>query len=301
MAMQWDDLRFFLTVARAASFSAAAKELGVNQSTVSRRLAALERRLGTLLVTRHATGHLLTPEGSDLAQAAEPIAAEIGAVLRQVEGRDAQLGGVLRVTCVEMMIDRFLAPHFARFCREHPGLALTLQTSMRPLDLMRSEADVAIRVSESPPPPLVGRRLCDFALAVYGATTWRTRAPDLSQPDRLDWIGWADDAVNARVILDAFPAARIAHEVDGLVALSAMVREGAGISVLPCYWADRDPGLARLSDAFVPRGIGIWVLMHPEVRHAARVRAFVDMMTKVLLANRAAFEGQCGRDSRQSG
>ena len=144
--MNWDDLRIFLAVAGAGSFSGASRALGINQSTVSRRTAELEHNLQVRLVERGPDGITLTSSGRDLAIYAGNVEAEFQQIATSVAGRDMHLGGRLSITCVDMMIDRFLAPHIVRFCEKHPDIELSLTTPIHSLDLMKREADVAQQV-----------------------------------------------------------------------------------------------------------------------------------------------------------
>lgn len=284
--MNWDDLRIFLAIARHGSLSAAARALGVNQSTVSRRLQSLERALGVRLVEREAGVHALSTAGQDIEAAAERIEEVVRGVERRVAGRDAGLSGRIRLTCVDMMADRFLAPHLAAFSACHPGIDLDLLTPMAPLDMLRHEADVALRVSADPPGFLYGRRLCGFALAAYVAR----HGDEHPDPGAIDWIGW--DGGGRNIVDAAFSDARIRHRADGLLAAAALVRAGLGASVLPCYWADRDAALERLYPDPVAGQLALWVLVHPDVRRLARVKALVSWLTRVCIAQRDSFEGR---------
>lgn len=290
--MKWDDLRVFLAVARSRSLSEAAITLGVNQSTVSRRLTNLEHHLKTQLLDRTSTGPVLTESGNDLLLMAQKVEDEFIQIDSQVTGRDMRLSGRLRITCIDMLVDRLLAPYLAEFTRQHPDIELEVLTAFRPLDLMRREADVAIRASDGPPQTLVGRRLFDFNLAIYASRNLATKLPQNPDPAQLDWIGLHDVDNNNRVVKTRFPTANICHWVDGLFMQNALVREGIGVAALPCYWADKDPDLVRIFDEpYAPNGLGFWVLIHPDMRRTARVRAFVDFATSVLKDHQAEFAG----------
>lgn len=291
--MNWSDLPIFLAVARAGSFTAAAAALGVNQSTVSRRVSALERDLSARLFLREGDSRRLTPAGEELLARAEAMETGAADIERRVAGRDARLAGRLRLTCVEMMAARWLAPHLAAFMAAHPEIDLEVATAFQPLDLGR-EADVAIRVSAEPPASLVGRRLFDFAFAAYAASGRRDELA-AEPPERLPWLGLTSDEYNRVALQARFPGARPRKATDGLFALAALCRAGAGPAALPCYWADRESGLARLwPEAFNPAGVGVWVMVHPDMRHMARARALRDFLTARLLADRALFAGGAG-------
>ena len=294
MAMNWEDLRIFLALARVDSLSAAAEQLDVNQSTVSRRLAALEAQLGTQLVERGRSGHSLTAAGEDLLAEAGDLEETIAALDRRIAGRDQRLSGCLRVTCVDMMVEHYLAPHLAAFCAQHPAIELSLLTALQPLDLARQEADVAIRVSAAPPEVLVGRRLFGFGLAAYGSPDFVAALPPNPAPEEIPWIGWESESYNRRMVTAAYPEARVTHRVDSLLVAKALVQAGLGTSVFPCYWADREPGLRRLYDKPIEDdSLGLWVLSHPDLRRAARLRAFTAFISGVFLADRDLFEGCC--------
>ncbi len=249
------------------------------------------------LIERGALGHVLTESGQALLCEAEAMEAAAATIERRVAGSDKRLSGELRIASVDMMVDRFLAPLLSHFAEEHPAVSLRLVTALSAADLARREADVAIRVSKAPSETLVGRRLCDFGLAAYAAPALLARQEDRPTPAAIDWIGWEDPGQEARLITGTYPGARIRHRADGFLALNALVKAGLGVSVLPCYWADSEPGLLRLYPDSAPiGGHGLWLLAHPDLRSSARVRAFLEMATSALLADRAAFEGEA-RDS----
>ncbi len=291
--MNWDDLRFLLAIARGTSLSDAARSLGVNQSTVSRRLAAMEARLGARLVERSAGGLALSPAGDDLVRAAERIETEVNAGQARLVGHDSRTAGMITVTCPDILLDRYLAPNVARFCAQFPRVGLRIVSSFGPVDLMRRDADIAIRISADPPETLVGRRAAGFAMAAYAARDYAAGLPKNPAPDRLDWIGWMPEDRNRAILTARYPDASIVHRTDGMIAMRVLVRAGLGASVLPCYWADHDPGLVRIFPDEPPGpDTGIWVLAHPDVARAARVRAFTGFTAGVIRADRDLFEGR---------
>ena len=154
---------------------------------------------------RGRSGHSLTAAGEELLTQAGDLEECFDSIDRRIAGRDQRLGGRLRVTCVDMMVEHYLAPHLASFLGQHPGIELSLLTAMQPLDLARQEADVAIRVSAAPPEVLVGRRLFGFALAAYGSVDFvATHQPDPA-PGEIPWIGWESESYNRRMVTAAYP------------------------------------------------------------------------------------------------
>lgn len=298
--MNWDDIRLFLAIARAPSFSAAARKLGINQSTVSRRLAAMERDLGTQLIDRSPEGHSLTDAGNELRCVADNVEEELICIERSLSGHDAHLSGHLSVTCVDMLVDRYLAPHFAKFSKLHPDIDLHILTPFQPLNLVRREADVAIRVTDNPPESLIGRRICAFAMGVYGSIDFVETIPENPDPAEINWIGWSSETYHRRMITDHYPQARARHRVDSLLVLNSLVRAGIGASVCPCYWADAEASLRRIySKPLAANELSLWVLVHPDVRRAARVRAFSSFISDAFRAESDLFEGR--RPARPTG
>lgn len=297
--MNWDDLRLFLAVARASSLSQAAATLGVNQSTVSRRLAAMEADLDTRLIERRADGPLLSAAGTELLATATNIEAEVARADRWLAGRNSLLTGRLRITCSDNFLEAFLAPRVAAFADAHPEIDLDIVTSYQHLSLSRREADIAIRTTRAPQETLVGRRLFRFALAVYGARAVycaRARYPGGGpSPDSasLSWIGWESELYNRIMIHDHFPGATVRHRTDSLVAQRALARAGLGVAVIGCFAGDPDPDLVRIYPGpITENAMDLWLLTHPDIRRTARVRAFMRFAADAFLAERDLFEGR---------
>ncbi len=295
--MNWDDMRFFLAIARKNSLSGAARRLNVSQPTVSRRLASMEKQFGVRLFDRTMAGFELSAAGADILETARHVEDELNSIDRKIFGRDWRLSGKLRVTCTEVMANLYLAPHLAGFLKEHPDIDLSIVCTFQHLSLSRREADVAIRVTNTPPDTLTGRRVVKAAMAVYDA---RSQARIDEKNDGLsarEWIGWQDDAYNRKFITNPYPGAVIRHRVDDLQTMQAMVRAGMGVAILPVYMADPDPSIRRIVDEPISKiAPDIWVLTHPDARRMARVRIFADFITKAIIADRDLFEGHrpCG-------
>ena len=290
--MNWDDLRYFLAVARAGSLSAAGRDLGVSQPTVSRRLAAMEARLSVRLFDHIENRYVLTAAGDEIFDTVQHVEETVACIDRRVAGKDLSVKGELRLTCTEVLANLYLAPHLSEFVRLHPGINLSVLCTFQHLSLSRREADVAIRVTSNPPDSLVGRRLLQVAMGVYtGSKT--VRLDDSLNIEELDWIGWQDETYNRMLIYSHFPRARIRHRVDDMQAMCAMVRCGLGAAVLPCYVGDSDLELRRIvSEPITEGAMDLWVLSHPDVRSAARIRVFSSFIADAVLADRDLFEGR---------
>lgn len=291
--MNWDDLRFFLAIARTDSLSEAGRRLGVSQPTVSRRLAAMESRLGVRLFDRTEQGYVLTPAGSEIFDTAQHVEEELVSIDRRVYGRDWRVGGSLRVTCTEVMANLYLAQHLSGFLAEHPEIDLSVVCTFQHLSLSRREADVAIRVTSHPPDTLIGRRLAKMAMGVYAAADDAAGRDRGTEVEARNWIGWQDETYNRMLITTLYPKARIRHRVDDMLAMRSMARAGIGVVILPCYVGDPDPMLRRIvPEPIIEGAMDLWVLSHPDVRRAARVRVFSDFISGAILADRDLFEGR---------
>ena len=284
----WDDLRFALAVAETGSLAAAARRLGVNHTTVLRRVNGLEARLGVRLFERLATGYAPTAAGTDAVAVAGTLGATVDTLERRLAGRDLSLSGTLRVTTTDTLAITVLMPHLAAFRTLHPEIVLELTIQNAMANLTRRDADVAVRPAETVPETLVGRRACDIVFAVYAADGAGTL-------EHGPWIG-LDETLATTTMgrwLRALPATSvIACRVDSLMAAREAARLGMGLALLPCYLGAATPGLTRIGAPLAEPRAGLWLLTHPDLRRTARVRAFLDFLGRRLEAERDALEGR---------
>ncbi|MEZ4445190.1 MAG: LysR family transcriptional regulator [Polyangiaceae bacterium] len=299
--MQWDDLRFVLALERARTLSAAARELGVAHTTVSRRLRGLEKSLGVALFERAGDQFEATAAGRDLCRVAARVEEEIFGAERRVMGRDRKLVGKLRVTTFDV-VSVGMFPLFAAFRRHYPAVELTLTTDDRALSLHRREADVALRLSREPPPSLVGRRVGKIHFAVYGARALVEAVGANAPWEAFPWLHW-DERLDNRWIDDWLaahaPGAPIAMRLDGnFGVLLRAVRLGVGVHFLPCFVADEDPDLLRIGGVLDEFAQPLWVLTLEELRRRRRVRAFTDFVADHCRAEAARLEGRRPSDDR---
>ncbi len=293
--MDWDDLRFFLAVARKGSIRSASVELSVNHSTVLRRINAFEEKLSVRLFERLPTGYVLTSTGEEMVESAQRIEDEVVKLDRQVIGRDTQLSGVLRVTMPLVLATHLLAPEFSAFSTAYPGIKLELAASDEEFNLKKREADVAIRITPNPPEYLVGRKILRPAKGIYASHTYMKPHDPVHHPEKMNWIGWEDAVEHPQWVKDSpFPISPIRHQAESLLVQLESVKAGMGLAMLPCFIADQVPSLFRLHlFPLAEASCGdLWILTHKDLRATARVRVFVDFMLNVLDRHRDLLEGR---------
>ena len=292
----WDDFKLVRLIAEAKGLAGAAERLGINHSTAFRRLGQLEEALGTKLFERHRTGYALTPAGEEMAAMAERMDEDVASFTRKLAGQALSPAGELRVTTNDTLLVNLLTPLFARFHRQCPDVRLDVVLTTQALNLSKRDADVAIRATDDPPETLVGRRAATIAWALYG------RADDFPTPGEIDpaslyerrWVTLGDNLATvkaARFVREHVVPERIVYKVNTVLGLTEAVEAGIGIGPLPCFIADARASLVRLSPPNPDFSAGLWLLTHPDLRHSARVRVFLDFLAAEIAKQRKHIEG----------
>lgn len=287
--MNWDDLKLFLEIARTGSISGAAKKLNIQHSTVSRRLRKLEGLLGARLIERKNKGYELTPAGEDIQQAANRMEAEVLHVNAAVQGKDSDLVGPLKVTAINNMASTVLMPMFAYFSKAYPQVDLHVVVSNSDSNLSQREADVAIRLTNTPTDTLIGKKLVTVASTIYGSREYLAQHRD--KGGALKWIGV--DCCTFHTSWTKQSCSEQSHNFfsdDTLLTLSA-IREGLGVSYLPCFMGDTTPQLERYCEPDPSHNLGLWILLHPDLKQTARVLAFRNHMVESINEKKLLFEG----------
>ncbi|MCC2657966.1 MAG: putative HTH-type transcriptional regulator [Panacagrimonas sp.] len=297
--MDWDDLRYVLAISRTAGLSPAARQLGVNPSSVYRRLEALEKELEVRLFERLRSGYRLTESGEALAEAAARMETEALSVERHVKGTDVRLQGHLRVSTSEALAMYLLPSHLAEFRAMYPEVSLDVSATNQLVDLTRRDADVAIRATAIPPDHLVGRSVGKVGVAAYASKAYLDAQGRGRPVIEYDWIGYDGQLSHirqARWTNQHIPPERQKLRFDSIAAVVTSVAHGVGCGSMPCFAGDLDPRLERLPGTLLETDVQIWLLTHPDLRRSARVRACLQFFGTRLAAESARLLGQRASD-----
>ncbi|MGX5733165.1 LysR family transcriptional regulator [Bosea thiooxidans] len=295
--LAWDDFRLIKAIADKRALPAAAAALGINHSTVFRRLGQIEEALGVRLFERHRSGYVATPAGEEMVQLAARVDDDINAFSRKLAGQEITPAGELRVATNDTLVVDLLTPLFAQFLAQCPDIRLDILIGNRAANLSKRDADVAIRATDNPPETLIGRKPARIAWALYGraADFPDTEPPPIEALWQRRWISMGEEfaVMNAvrYVALHVAPE-RVAYKVNTVLGLAEAVEAGIGIGFLPCFIGDTRPGLTRLAPPDPTLGTDLWLLTHPDMRHTPRVRLFLDFLATEVARLKPLLEGE---------
>ena len=302
--LDWNAVRDFLAVSRTGSLNRAAATLGVNATTVGRRIEALEAGLGVRLFQRAQTGFALTDEGRDLIERAERIEAAAVAFERRAEASD-HVRGRVRLATAENLANFLLIPALPTLRAEHPELTVEIATDVRSANLHRREADLALRLVRPTQGNVTIKRVGAMRYGLYGSADYlarraeRTRdkdcTADCARFEADDLIAWSEayaDLPAAQWIertLEGRAPALVATSLYGQVIAA---REGMGLAVLPCFVAATEPTLQRVSSEAGAMAQELWLAVHTDLAASARVRAVAGFVERTVAASARTLEGQ---------
>jgi DNA-binding transcriptional LysR family regulator len=295
--IEWDDLRYVLAVASAGSLSGAARSLGVNHTTVLRRVSAFEERLGLRLFERLATGYALTAGGEELIAAARHIDDTVTTLERKLAGQDLRPSGIVRVTTTDTLMGSILPEILAEFRESHPGIQVEIAISNVMFNLTKRDADVAIRPANNPPETLIGRRIAKIAFAIYASPQYLAKHKAKHLAD-FRWVGPDDTLAGTSVaqwMRSKVPKSEVALRADSLLGLREAARAGLGLAALPCYLGDTSPDLVCMHRPIPEMETALWILTHEDLRHTTRIRTFTEFAASELSRRRQLLEGAQAR------
>ncbi len=280
--LDWDELRYFLAIQRHGNLSAAAREMGVAQSTVGRRLATLEASLGVRLLDRTPDGYVLTSAGQDVRERAERLEQEAQSLERSVGGRDERAAGIVRIACAEAIAGHILAPSFATLHQDHPDIRIELIPHPREVSLAMREAELSVRITQPVQHDLVIRRLGSLAFGLYASPSYLLKHGSLNDVqgcanhNLIRQLNDVESGPQFGWLADLTSRAKVVFQTSSHEAAVMAASQGGGLACLARFRADREPDLVRLSPPTEPPTAGIWLTVHKDNRDTARIRTVID-------------------------
>lgn len=290
--LSWDDLRIIKTLSECANRADTARKLGVNVSTVSRRVAQVEKTLGVALFDHRRSGYMLTAEGAELRALAERVELDIVSVARRVSRAGQGPLGKLRITTSDSLLLYFLTPIIADFKALNEGIAIEVLVGNQTLSLARDESDIAVRATRKPADTLVGRKLASIAWAPYGSVK-HSHAPALFAEGQ-SWVSYSGGLSGLKAtsyLADRVDVDCISYRTDSVAAACAAIVAGLGSGFLPCMLGDITPGLKRAGPVVPELQDELWLLTHQDIRRSWRVKAFMTFCAAAVAHQKPLIEG----------
>jgi len=286
-SFDWNDLKYLLACARGGTLAAAGRALGVDQTTVGRRLAALERDLGARLFDRTPDGFVPTATGEQMVELARAI--EQGAIdlERTATARDARLEGTVRLATTETLALTFVTQNLIRLHRAHPGIEVEVVIGLPSVSLLRREADLALRVGPRPTQrSLIVRRVGLVRIGLFASPGYLAARPGAERSlAGHDLIGFCDEMAQttpARMLDERATGARFVLRSNSILAAAAAARAGWGIACMPEFVAHGDPELRGIGE-LLPGGNPLWLVVHADLQRTPRVRAVMDCLAELVV------------------
>jgi DNA-binding transcriptional LysR family regulator len=288
--LDWEDVRYFVALARHGSLSATARALRVNHATVARRVTSLETVLGRALFDRRADGYALTTEGKAVLDEADVMDGAALSVLRRLDA-STELSGLVRVTTARVLADGFLVDRLGELHQRYPTLDVELITEARVMSLSKREADIAVRLGRPKDSDLIARRAAKVVFGYYASPAYRDK---LEAGGQTLYIGYDEDSdfvAEAAWSVRQFHDKRFAFRSNSQMSQAAAARAGYGVALLPRYLAAKDPGLVPISLGELPPERDVWLLVRPDLAKVPRVRAVADYLINVFQHERPLLAG----------
>lgn len=297
--LSWDDLRIIRAIGERGGLAAAAEALGLNHSTLSRRLAAVEETLGVTLFDRRRSGYTPTREGAEMVTLGNRVERDILSVVRRVSGHVQGHAGDLRVTTSDALLLDFLTPIIADFLTDNPKISVEVEVGNKPLNLARGDSDIAFRATAAPPQNLFGRKVATVAWAVYGRRVDQIGAsPIAGELYQRQWATYSSGLSGLKAfkfVEDRVPREMVRYRSDSVAGVASAIAAGMGIGILPCMHGDLVPNLVRIGPVVPEVSDELWILTHPDIRKSGRVYGFMEHCAKAVAKERDFIEGRATR------
>lgn len=284
----WNDLKYFLELSRQGKLVRAAGRLQVDHTTVSRRIATLEKQLNVRLFDKSPSGYQLTDAGLRLLPLAEQIETRSNRVYQEIAGKDARLSGTVRVATPEALGSQVIARHINEFAGLHPDIEIELVAETRRMSLSKREADIAISLSRPDRGRLIAWKLCDYRLRLFATREYLARFPTINSIDDLaqhDFVSYIEDLIEMPELRFFDTTVKNAHVVFRSTNVSAQfnaILQGVGLGLVHCFMARREPGLQVVLPDKIAVERTYWLSVHEDLRHVARVDAVCQFLTRIL-------------------
>jgi DNA-binding transcriptional LysR family regulator len=298
-ALNWDDLKFFLEVARTRKASNAAKRLGVDYTTVSRRITSLETGLGTLLFEKsRTTGFILTPEGQRLLGYAETIESTLHMACEQVSGSGVALSGHVRMGCTEGFGSFFITPQLSHFVDAYPAISVDILPLPHFISLSKREADIVIALERPEHGAYVCCKLTDYRLRLYATRGYLDNHAPIRQTSDLDghpFVSYVDDLAFSSELLylaNLLPGASANLRSTSVIAQYAAALQGRSMAILPCFLAAQDPRMVPMLPDEVALTRHFWMYCREDLRKLKRITLLWDYIREVTEMNQGFLMGE---------
>ncbi|MDQ8728295.1 LysR family transcriptional regulator [Bradyrhizobium sp. LHD-71] len=302
--LSWDDLRIVKAIGQSGSLALAGTALGLNTSTVSRRLTQVEDALGVTLFDRRRAGYLPTAAGLELIALAERVELDVVSVARRVSGHAESRAGELRVTTSDALMLDFLTPIIADFQTSNPSVRVDVIVGNCLLNLARGESDIAFRaVTGAPPENLFGRKVATIAWAVYGRRSdFLDGRPLPGEIYQHQWVSYGKNLSGLKAygfVETRVPGERIVFRCDSVAGMATAIAAGIGVGFLPCMHGDTATDLIRVGSIEPDISDELWILTHPDIRKSGRISAFMTHCMEAIAKRRAFIEGRAAPGEQQ--
>lgn len=286
----WDDLRILLAVARAGSITTGAKNLNLDQSTVSRRLQAFEERIGQSLFQGTNKRNVLSLTGQKCFEGAVRLEKEFEAIDRNIAVNSHDKSGTVHVVTTDILSNHLILSTASSFFQHHPDINLLIRT--QPPGLERLDGDVALLATNTPKQELFGRKVATASFATYATRDYLEKHKD--RPQEMIWLNWDDgsDSPTWPALASDIPDEQSRLRVDTVATLLEAVRQGVGATILPCFIGETDPQLARVTPGEIVSKRDIWMLVHADLRKVPRIRTFLDFFVKHIKSQKHLIESR---------
>ncbi len=276
--LNWNDLRYVLAIGRSDSLAMAGRKLGVNESTVARRLTGIEGLLNTRLFERGYSSLTPTEAGISSIQVAECIELQTQELVSRVSGVDQGISGSVRLTSVPVILNRLVSPALPNLLSEHPNLNIQLVSDSRNLSLTKRDADIAIRLARpTKESRVIARRIGNLDYAVYGKKKsrepllWINYEEGMSHLPQFHWLA-------NQIKKSECPSQVTVNDAESIL---ACIKSGAGKSLLPIFVGDSEAGITRVSQEIM-LSREVWLLVHPDLKDFGRIRTVMNWLTSLL-------------------